>query len=229
MIRVLICDDQHMVADGLEAILSTSDTIEVVAKAHDGSEAIQLATLHKPDIVLMDLNMPKVNGVEATKEIRQRFSEMPVLILTTYDADEWVFDAIRAGASGYLLKDSPRETLLSAIEETVAGKTHVDPAIAGRLFHRVVDSAQHFAQPSIGLPKPHSTGQQASTLLAQLTEREVHVLRLLGQGMPNAMIAESLHMAEGTVRNHVSSILSKLDLVDRTQAALFALRNGLCE
>lgn len=213
MIRVLICDDQHMVVAGLQAILSTVDQIDVVATAQDGAEAIEMVATAKPDVVLMDIKMPRVNGVQATREIRSKYPGVRVLILTTFDADEWVFEAIRAGASGYLLKDSPRDSLVAAIEGTAAGKTHVDPAVAGRLFDQVAQ-----ASPA-----------QANPLLDTLTERERQVLTLLGRGMNNASIATQLHMAEGTLRNNVSSILSKLNLTDRTQAALFALRHGLLD
>lgn len=211
MIRVLICDDQHMVAEGLRAILGTVEQFEVVGVAHDGAEAAELVAVTKPDVVLMDIKMPRVNGVTATRAIRSKFPAVRVLILTTYDADEWVIDAIRAGASGYLLKDSPRQLLVAAIEGTAAGKTHVDPAVAGRLF----DQVARVAPP------------QSSPLLESLTEREQQVLALLGRGLNNAGIATQLHMAEGTVRNNVSNILGKLNLADRTQAALFALRHGL--
>jgi DNA-binding NarL/FixJ family response regulator len=213
MIRVLICDDQHLVCEGLRAILSSSPEIEVVGLAHNGAQALDLAAATRPDVVLMDLKMPVLDGVRATRELRTRFPGLRVLVLTTYDADEWVFDAIRAGACGYLLKDSPREALVAAVVGTAAGQTHVDPAVAGRLF-------SHVAR---GTPEP------ASTLLECLTERERQVLSLLGRGMSNAAIAEHLHMADGTVRNHVSALLSKLDLADRTQAALLALRCGLAD
>jgi len=213
MIRVLICDDQQVVREGLRTILGTSPRIEVVGLAHNGAEALDLAASARPDVVLMDLKMPVVDGVQATREIRARFPGVRVLVLTTYDADEWVFDAIRAGASGYLLKDSPREALVAAVEGTAAGKTHVDPSVAGRLF-------AHVAQ---GTPGPESA------LLESLTERERQVLSLLGRGLSNAAIAGHLHVAEGTVRNHVSSVLSKLSVADRTQAALLALRFGLVD
>ena len=213
MIRVLICDDQHVVCEGLRTILSTSPDIEVVGVAHDGAQVLELAATTRPDVVLMDLKMPVVDGVQATRALTARFPSMRVLVLTTYDADEWVYDAIRAGASGYLLKDSPREALVAAVVGTAAGKTHVDPSVAGRLF-------DHVAQ---GTPRP------ASKLLESLTEREREVLSLLGRGLTNAAIAGHLHVAEGTVRNHVSAVLSKLDLADRTQAALLALRCGLVD
>lgn len=211
MIRVLICDDQHMVAEGLRAILGTVEHFEVVGVAYDGGEAVEQIAVTKPDVVLMDIKMPRVNGVDATRMIRSRFPRVRVLILTTFDADDWVIDAIRAGASGYLLKDSPKQMLVTAIEGTAAGKTHVDPAVAGRLFDQVARTAP----------------PQSSPLLESLTERELQVLALLGRGLNNAAIATRLHMAEGTVRNNVSNILGKLNLVDRTQAALLALRHGL--
>lgn len=211
MIRVLICDDQHVVCEGLRAILSTAPQIEVVGLAHDGAEALELTASAHPDVVLMDLKMPILNGVQATRDIRARFPDVRVLVLTTYDLDEWIFDAIRAGASGYLLKDAPREALLAAVEGTAAGKTYVDPSVAGRLFAHVA----------------HGTPSPASPLLESLTEREREVLGLLGRGLSNADIAGHLRVAEGTVRNHVSAILGKLDLADRTQAALLAVRSGL--
>lgn len=211
MIRVLICDDQHMVAEGLRAILGTVGQIEVVGVAHDGAAAVEQVAAARPDVVLMGLKMPRLDGVGATRAIRNRFPAVRVLVLTTFDADEWVIEAIRAGASGYLLKDSPRQALVAAIEGTAAGLTHIDPAVAGRLFDQVARSAT----------------PPRSPLLASLTERELEVLVLLGRGLNNTTIAERLHMAEGTVRNNVSSILGKLDLADRTQAALFALQQRL--
>ena len=213
MIRILICDDQQMVTEGLRAILGTVQHFEVVGVAHDGAQAADLVADAKPDVVLMDIKMPRVNGVAATRKIRSLFPDVRVLILTTFDADEWVIDAIRAGASGYLLKDSPRDVLVAAIEGTAAGRTHVDPAVAGRLFEQVARTAT----------------PQSNPMLESLTERERQVLAHLGRGLTNAAVAAALHMAEGTVRNNVSSILAKLNLADRTQAALFALRHGLCD
>jgi len=200
-----------MVAEGLRAILSTVEHIDVVGVAHDGVEAVERVGATKPDVVLMDIKMPRADGVTATREIRNKYPSVRVLILTTYDADEWVIDAIRAGASGYLLKDSPRQMLVAAIEGTAAGKTHIDPAVAGRLFDHVARAAPAHNHP----------------LLDTLTDREREVLALLGRGLNNAAIALQLHVAEGTVRNNVSGILSKLNLADRTQAALLALRHDL--
>jgi DNA-binding NarL/FixJ family response regulator len=211
MIRVLICDDQEMVREGLRVILDSEPAIEVVGVAEDGAAAMAQAARLEPDVILMDLRMPGTSGVQAIRAIRERPSAVPILVLTTYDADEWVFDAIRAGASGYLLKDTPRAELVRAIEDAAAGKAPLDPAVAGKVLKKV----------AAGRP----AGNPAE--LEHLSQREVDVLRLLGRGYLNADIADALHLSEGTVRNYVSSILNKLGLADRTQAALFALRHGL--
>lgn len=213
MIRVLICDDQDVVREGLRVILDTAPGIKVVGAARDGAEALDLVPQTQPDVVLMDLKMPGMNGVQATRAIRERFPAVRVLVLTTYDADEWVFDAIRSGAAGYLLKDTPRRGLIEAIKGTAAGKTHVDPAVAGRLFAQV----SRVAAP----PR--------TAVAADLSPRELEVLRLLARGLNNADIAQRLYLSEGTVRNYVSAILAKLDVSDRTQAAVLALRHGLVD
>lgn len=213
MIRVLICDDQAIVSEGLRAILGTDSEIEVAGVAADGAEAVELVEQLKPDIVLMDLKMPVMNGIQATRLIRERYPNVPVLVLTTYDADQWVFDAIRSGAAGYLLKDAPREQLLTAIKGTTAGQTHVDPHIAGKLFAQVSQNA-----PPLD-----------SSMAESLTDRERDVVRLLALGLHNTDIAERLHLSEGTVRNYVSSIFAKLGVSDRTQAAVIALRYGLAD
>jgi len=211
MIRVLICDDQDVVREGLRAILGAAPGIEVVGEASDGAEALELIPQTRPEVVLMDLKMPGMNGVQATRAIRDRYPGVRVLALTTYDADEWVFDAIRSGASGYLLKDTPRAGLIEAIKGTAAGKTHVDPAVAGKLLAHVA-----------------RTATPSQTFIADtLSARELDVLRLLARGFPNADIAQRLYLSEGTVRNYVSAILSKLGVSDRTQAAVLALRHGL--
>jgi two-component system, NarL family, response regulator LiaR len=211
MIRLLLVDDQDVVRIGISAILSTEDDIEVVATAADGAEALYLVEQHQPDLVLMDLKMPVMNGIQATRLIRERFPSVRVLVLTTYDADEWVFDAIRAGASGYLLKDSSREDLLKAIQLTMQGQTAVDPAVAGKLFNHVV----------------RNITPVESRLMENLSEREQEILKLIAQGLNNRAIAEKLYLSEGTVRNYVSAILTKLEVSDRTQAAIIALRHGI--
>ncbi|MBN1178307.1 MAG: response regulator transcription factor [Anaerolineae bacterium] len=209
--RVIICDDQALIRDGLEMLLNLERDIEVVGLAADGAEAVDLVARHRPDLVLMDLKMPGMNGVEATRQIRTRYPQVRVLVLTTYDDDEWVFDAVRAGAAGYLLKDTPREEVIKAVRGTVAGKSFVDPGVAGKLLGHVADRQT----------------QPRSLVTDRLTEREVDVLRLLARGFTNADIAAELYLSEGTVRNHVSAILTKLDVADRTQAAVIAIRHGV--
>lgn len=211
-VRVLICDDQWIVCQGLEAILSAEPGIEIVGTASDGAEAVEKAAQLRPDVVLMDLRMPGMNGIEATHLIRQCCSEIKVLVLTTYGTDEWLLKAIRSGASGYLLKGTPREALVEAVKGTALGRTHVDPEVAGKLFEQAARS---------------DAPSEGSTILDSLSERELDVLRLLARGLSNTDIAGRLYLSEGTVRNYVSAILSKLEVADRTQAAVLALRYGL--
>jgi len=214
VIRVLICDDQAIACEGLQAILSTAPDIEVVGVAHDGAQAVDMIPETRPDLVLMDLKMPVMNGIQATRQIRERYPQVRVLVLTTYDDDEWVFDAIRGGAAGYLLKDTPREKLIEAIRDTVEGKVHVDPAVAGKLLAQI--ATQGAAPPD-------------TSIADGLSAREREVLGLVARGLANAEIARRLYLSEGTVRNYVSSILAKLNVADRTQAAVLALRYGLAD
>ncbi|HSJ57695.1 MAG TPA: response regulator transcription factor [Anaerolineae bacterium] len=214
MIRVLICDDQWIVCEGLEAILDADAEIEVVGVAYDGVEALNKIPGTRPDVVLMDLKMPGMNGIQATQRIRREYPDVKVLVLTTYGADEWVLDAIRSGAAGYLLKGTPRDQLVAAVKGTARGATHVDPAVAGTLFARV--ARQPMSEPGL-------------TIGHELNERELDVLRLLARGLTNGQIAARLYLSEGTVRNYVSSILAKLDVEDRTQAAVLALRAGVVD
>lgn len=211
MIRILICDDQAIARHGLQMILSTAPDLQIVGQAEDGQAALDLIAQTNPDLVLMDLKMPKLNGVQATRLIKQRFPAVHVLVLTTYDADEWVFDAVRAGANGYLLKDTPPPQLLTAIRDTVEGKTPVDPSVAGKLF-------QGFAKQ----PVPPAT-----KLVEPLSEREIEVLQLMADGLTNAEIGAQIHLSEGTVRNYSSTIFGKLQAKDRTQAVVMAIRYGL--
>lgn len=211
--KVVICDDQAIVRQGLAMLLRLEPEIEVVGLAADGQEAVALVAQTRPDLVLMDLMMPGMNGIQATAEIRDRFPATAVLVLTTYDADEWVFDALRAGAAGYLLKDAAREVVVAAIKGTGTGKTFLDPLVAGKVVARATGN--------------HATA--AAARLRDLNERELAVLRLLGRGRTNSEIAERLHLADGTVRNLVSSLLSKLGVADRTQAALLAVQYGVDE
>ena len=209
--KVIICDDQALIRDSLEMLLNLEKDIEVVACAENGDQAIELTQKHQPDLVLMDLKMPGLNGIAATREIRKQFPGMKILVLTTFADDEWVFDAIRAGASGYILKDTPRGELLKAIRGTIAGQAFVDPTVAGKLMAQFSSQQQ----------------QPASQVTDKLTEREIEVLAQLAHGFSNVEIAKRLHLSEGTVRNHISAILTKLEVSDRTQAAILAIQHGL--
>jgi DNA-binding NarL/FixJ family response regulator len=194
-------------------LLKLEPDIEVVGTAEDGDEVVAMVAKKEPDLVLMDLKMPGLNGVEATRQIRTKHPDVKVLVLTTYDDDEWVFDAVKAGASGYLLKDTPRDELVKAIRGTVTGKTYVDPSVAGKVLEQV---SSHQTQP-------------ATLITSKLTEREIEVLRLIAKGLSNTDISDRLFLSEGTVRNHVSAILAKLGVSDRTQAAVIAIQHGLAD
>jgi DNA-binding NarL/FixJ family response regulator len=209
--KVLVCDDQAIVRDGLELLLKLETDIEVVGAAQDGAEAAEMVEKFLPDLVLMDLKMPGMNGVEATRRICASHPDIKVLVLTTFDDDEWVFDAIRAGAAGYILKDTPREKVIEAIRGTLSGKSYVDPAVVGKLL-RLVSSKQEEPQ---------------SLLIEKLTSREAEILRAISHGLSNTDIAARLHLSEGTVRNHISTIFAKLEVTDRTQAAIIAIRHGM--
>jgi two-component system, NarL family, response regulator LiaR len=209
--KIIICDDQEIVRDGLELLLKLEKDIEIVGIAGDGAEAVEMAAQKQPDLVMMDLKMPVVNGVDATRQIKAKYPAVKVLVLTTFGSDDWVLDALRAGASGYLLKDAPREQVLNAIRGTVEGKTFIDPAIAGKLLGEITG----------GKKKP------AAALTDKLTQRETEVLQLLAKGLSNEDIAKKLFLSEGTVRNHIGAIIAKLGVADRTQAAIIAIQHGL--
>jgi DNA-binding NarL/FixJ family response regulator len=215
MVRVLICDDQTVVREGLAAILSTEPEIEVVGLAGDGKEAVAMIPETEPDLVLMDLKMPVMNGIQATRRLRELYPSLHVLVLTTYAADDWIFDAVRAGASGYLLKDTRRDDLIAAIKGTLEGQTYIDPSIAGRLMQQVASSPV--------LP------QHDGDLVEKLTPRELEVLQLIARGYSNPEIAERLFLASGTVRNYVSIVFQKLGVSDRTQAVMLAMKRGLID
>lgn len=213
MINLIICDDQEVVCQGLQAILSTSEAINVLGIANNGVGLIEKIELKAPHVVLMDLKMPVMNGLQATKEIKQKYPQVKVLVLTTYDADAWVFDAIRNGADGYLLKDASKEKLIEAIINVSKDSTPVDEKVAGKLFAKIAKSAQ-----------------KSETLVGKnLTDREREILGLIANGRSNAEIAQEIFLSEGTVRNYVSAILEKLKVEDRTQAAVVALRYGIVD
>jgi DNA-binding NarL/FixJ family response regulator len=214
MIRVLLADDQELVRSGFRLILELAEGIEVVAEAADGREAVRLAKELQPDVVLMDVRMPELDGIEATRRLRQAGVEARVLVLTTFDLDEYVYGAMRAGASGFLLKDAPREQLVTAVRTVGRGEALLAPAITKRLIERFVDR-----------PAP----LEAAPALAELSSRELEVLRLVARGLSNAEIAEELIIGEATVKTHVARVLRKLDLRDRVQAVVLAYESGVVE
>jgi DNA-binding NarL/FixJ family response regulator len=208
MIRVLLVDDQHLIRQGLKALLELEADLQVVGEAENGQTAVQQVAALQPDVVLMDIRMPIQDGVAATREICQRFAGTKVLVLTTFDDDEYVAQALRYGAMGYLLKDTPSEELATAIRLVHKGYTQLGPGLVEKVIAKV--------------PAPAPT---QSPNLAELTPREQEVLRLIATGASNREIAQTLYLSEGTVKNHVTSILNRLNLRDRTQAAIFANSN----
>ncbi|HZO79365.1 MAG TPA: response regulator transcription factor [Solirubrobacteraceae bacterium] len=209
-IRVLIVDDQPLARAGFKAVLEATGGVQVVAEAQDGDQAVELARRHDPDVVLMDVRMPGTDGIEATR----RMPNQKILILTTFGLDDYIIEALRAGASGFLLKDAPVEELVRAVRTVAAGDAQLSPAVTKRLLEQVARR--------LPAAVPRDSG-----LLADLTERELEVLRLLAAGMSNAEIAAALVVSEPTVKSHVSSVLQKLGLRDRVQAVIYAYENGL--
>ncbi|MGH3509713.1 MAG: response regulator [Nocardioidaceae bacterium] len=212
MISVLLADDQALVRDGFRALLEREPDIEVVAEAEDGVEAIALVQQHRPDVVLMDIRMPRVDGLTATRRVLATPSPPRVIVLTTFDRNEWVFEALRAGASGFLLKDVRASALVEAVRVVHAGEALLAPVITRRLI-------EEFARSQ---PAPQSAPE-----LDRLTERELDVLRKVAAGRSNAEIAAGLFIEQSTVKTHVTRLLSKLGLRDRTQAVVFAYESGL--
>jgi len=212
-IRVLLCDDQALVRGGFRMILEARPDLQVVGEAEDGAQAVSLARQTQPDVILMDVRMPHLDGVEATRQIVAVGSPARILVLTTYDLDEYVYAAIRAGASGFLLKDVQPAQLAEAIRVIAAGDALLAPSVTRRLLGQ-------FART---LPGPRATPAS----LAALTERETEVLRLLAAGLSNAELAGRLYISEATVKSHVSSLLRKLGLRDRVQAVILAYDAGL--
>jgi NarL family two-component system response regulator LiaR len=209
-IRILIADDHTVVRKGLKALILTEPNLEVVGEAADGEEAVRRARIVKPDVILMDMSMPNKDGVEAIQEIKAEDPNARILVLTSFAEDKKILAAIKAGALGYLLKDASPDELLRAIQDVFLGKSSLHPTVA----QKVISAIQ---QPS----------QEKTAGESDLTDREIEILKLIAEGLPNQQIAKQLYISERTVRTHVSNILRKLNLPNRTQAALYAVREGL--
>ncbi|MEU7608145.1 response regulator transcription factor [Micromonospora sp. NPDC049204] len=216
MIRVLIADDQALLRAGFRALLDSDPQIEVVAEAEDGERAVAAVAVHRPDVVLMDIRMPKLDGIAATRQVLAAANPPHVLILTTYDTDENVFDALEAGAVGFLVKDTPPVQLLEAVRSAVRGGAVISPSTTRRLVDHLVATRLRQDRP-------------APTALAALTEREREVLGLIARGCSNREIAGRLHIAELTAKTHVSRVLTKLAVESRVQAAVVAYETGLVQ
>lgn len=216
MIRVLIADDQELVRSGFAMILEAEADITVVGEAEDGYAALAASGQLDPDVVLMDIRMPGLDGIEATRRLRATAGSQPkILILTTFDLDEYLYEAMKSGASGFLLKDAPKHELIHAVRSVAAGDALLAPVLTRRLIEQYVRR-----------PPP---GARSTAELAALTERELEVLRCLGRGETNAEIAAELYLSQATIRTHVSHILAKLNLRDRVQAVVLAYETGLIQ
>ncbi len=213
MISVLVADDQGLVREGLRMVLEAEEDITVVGEAGDGKEALAEARRLDPDVVLMDVRMPELDGIEATRRLVAAGTRARILMLTTFDLDEYVYRAMKAGASGFLLKDAKREQLAAAVRTVVGGESLLAPAVTRRLIEDFCSRPP----PSVGLPGA----------AADLSRRELDVLRLLARGLSNVEIANKLYVGETTVKSHVARVLAKLDLRDRVQAVVFAYESGL--
>jgi DNA-binding NarL/FixJ family response regulator len=222
MIRVLLVDDQALFREGLRTLLSIRPDLEVVGEAENGREAVEMAAELRPDVILMDLRMPVLNGVAATRQLQAERPECKVIVLTTFDDDEYVFDGLRAGAVGYLLKDVSSDRLVEAIRAAARGETFLEPSIAAKV---VAEFTRLSGERRSGGTRPSATEERP--LVEPLSERELEILGVLAAGASNREIAQQLYITEGTVKNHVTNILGKLGVRDRTQAALKARELGL--
>lgn len=215
-VAVLVADDQRLVREGIASLLDIQEGIRVVGQAVNGQEAVEQALALRPDVILMDVRMPVLDGIAATAQVRRQLPGCQIIMLTTFDDEEYIVKSLRAGAVGYLLKDIPASQLAAAVRLAHRGIYQLEPSVAGKLVGLLAEAAEERAPAA--MPPP---------VEIDLTERELEVLRLIGTGATNREIADRLVVSEGTVKNHVSSILSRLNLRDRTQAALYAHQHGL--
>ena len=215
-IKIMIVDDQRLMREGLKTILDLEADLSVIHLAENGKDALDKIPQDPPDVVLMDIRMPVMNGVECTLAIKEKYPEIKVLILTTFDDDEFIIDALRNGAVGYILKDLSSEKLVNCIRDAYAGHSIMQPEIAAKVISMVTNNKTVHQEPA-GIPK--------QTGLEELTEREIAVLKLVGKGLSNLEIAKKLYISEGTVKNYISSLYSKTDLSERSKLIMYAIEN----
>jgi len=227
-VRIVIADDHQLFREGVKRILNMEEDLDVVGECGNGIQVLELCNQLRPDIVLMDINMPVENGVVATEKLREFFPEVKVIVLSIHDDESYVFETLRKGASGYLLKDMEPESLISAIRSVVAGHAYIHPKVTGKLINQLrrmtyLDEAGEAAN---GSPVKEANVKYVHNNNSPLTRREAEVLRLMAEGKSNRAIGEHLFISEKTVKNHVSSILQKMEVDDRTQAVIIAIKNG---
>lgn len=231
-ISILLADDHSLFREGLKRILNMEEGLNVVAECGDGESAIQLCRDLNPDVVLMDINMPKVSGVEATAEIYKEMPDVKVIILSIHDDESYVFETLRKGASGYLLKDMETESLIQAIRTVMQGHAYIHPRVTGKLINQIRRMAEADAEMEAAAATAEINGDELINVRfhhtedSPLTKREAEVLRLMSEGKSNRTIGDCLFISEKTVKNHVSSILQKMHVDDRTQAVIMAIKNG---
>lgn len=219
-IRVLLVDDHAILREGIRYLLSASGEVDVVGEAQDGLEALEMVESHKPDAVLMDIAMPRMNGIEATTELKKRHPELPVLILSMYDSEEYVLPILKAGASGYVLKRAAAQELVSALKAVMAGQVILHPDVARTVMENLTHGGG--AAPAAPVPDP-----SLHPMLGQLTEREKEVLTLIARGLTNQQIGEKLFISIKTVQAHRANLMEKLDLHDAVELTKFAIKTGL--
>lgn len=227
-VRILIVDDHSLLREGLKRILNMEEDFEVVGECSDGTEVLESCTQVSPDVVLMDINMPGQNGVVTTEELKKNFPDIKVIILSIHDDESYVFETLRIGAVGYLLKDMDSSELIHAIRSVVEGYAYIHPKVSGKLINQLRRMTYLDQTGLVQKSEPTIEGAEyvSNTAESPLTRREAEVLRLMAEGKNNKTIAESLYISEKTVKNHVSSILQKLDVDDRTQAVINSIKRG---
>jgi len=225
-IRIITADDHQLTREGLKRIIEMEEDMEVVAECGDGIQVLELCNIHHPDVVLMDINMPVENGVTATERMRELFPDIKVLILSIHDDESYVFETLRKGASGYLLKDLEAEVLIQAIRVVVEGHAYIHPKVTGKLINQLRRMTYLEENGTLSAQPSRSTEVKFVAEKTPLTRREAEVLRLMAEGKSNKAIGEQLFISEKTVKNHVSSILQKMEVDDRTQAVINSIKRG---